>query len=910
MTERGVRRAPASLAGFALFSITALAVLALAGCSAGAGSGSNISVAIGNKVSSVQAGAAAIIFSATVQHDSHNSGVTWSLKANGANCAPTCGALSAATSTSVTYTPPASAGASPNNQPTLTATSAANTSKSDSDTFTISPAALIVTITNKVSTVNAGNVPFVLNATVQNDSTNSGVSWTLKTNGGACTAACGTLTGDTATSVTYAPPATVPAAPNITLTATSVHDTSKSDADSFTISQAAISVSIADKVSSVPANSSIVFSANVYNDSANPGTTWALTANGTNCQPACGTLATLGQSSTGYIPPTSVPSSPNNRPTLTAISVSDNRRSDTDTFTITAAAAIKVTINRVSTVLAGTAGTNFDAMVQNDSSQSGVTWTLACSPLCGSLSGNTTTSVTYSPPLTVPASPNNQATIVATSIADNSKTASNTLTITSTVANGCTGASHGQESLLNGHYALLMQGFEGSGTGTPILMGASFAANGSGGVTGGEEGEEDVNDTVSAQHLTLTSSGSLYTVGSDHRGCLQLTNATGTTTVFHFVVGGINSGVASKGRIIEFDDNSGNGAGSRGAGILRLQTPSSFVLSALQAKYAFGLDGFTANGNSFVHQTAGGSFSNNNGALSNGVEDKNVDGFVSLHETGGSGQINTVSATTGRATANFEIFNWAVYVINPSELFLIGTDCLETTFISQTSGGRAIATGNSFTASALSGNYILHASGNSNSSASVNLDLLTTIAGGAQTGTLSGTVYSDGGGSSAATTTLSNVAYNVDPASGRVALGNSTDNLPVLYLTTPTDGISAFVVGVNADAQEGVIEFQPSQTYSTASVAGTFFFGTEDPGDNTVYNDAGSATVSSSGSASTTLDSSTTAGLTPNVPFNTTVTIANSNGTGNVGSQTVAITNGTKIFYIDETSNVIVVAEQ
>ena len=51
-----------------------------------------------------------------------------------------------------------------------------------------------------------------------------------------------------------------------------------------------------------------------------------------------------------------------------------------------------------------------------------------------------------------------------------------------------------------------------------------------------------------------------------------------------------------------------------------------------------------------------------------------------------------------------------------------------------------------------------------------------------------------------------------------------------------------------------MIEFQPSQTYSTASVAGTFAFGTEDPGDNTVYNEAGLATISTSGSASGTVD--------------------------------------------------------
>ena len=238
----------------------------------------------------------------------------------------------------MTYTPPASAGASPNNQPTLTATSVAKTSKSDTDAFTVSPA-LTVTITNKVSTVNSGTEPFVVNATVQNDSTNSGVSWSLTANGSACSPACGTLSGSTTTSVTYAPPATTPSSPNNQpkITATSIAKSSQSDFDSFTISQAAISVSILNKITSVPANSgSILFSASVQNDSANAGVTWTLKANGANCQPTCGTLTSFGQNlSIDYTPPTSVPSSPNNRPTLTATSVTDTTKSDTDAFTIT-----------------------------------------------------------------------------------------------------------------------------------------------------------------------------------------------------------------------------------------------------------------------------------------------------------------------------------------------------------------------------------------------------------------------------------------------------------------------------------------------------------------------------------------------------------------------------------------------
>src|SRR5690348_3314503 len=113
-----------------------LSVMILAGCGAGAGSGNggnSIAVSITNKVSSIQAGTAAIVFTATVQNDSSNSGVNWSLTAGGLSCSPSCGTLSQATATTVTYTPPASAPGALSNQPTVTATSVAKTNKSDSD---------------------------------------------------------------------------------------------------------------------------------------------------------------------------------------------------------------------------------------------------------------------------------------------------------------------------------------------------------------------------------------------------------------------------------------------------------------------------------------------------------------------------------------------------------------------------------------------------------------------------------------------------------------------------------------------------------------------------------------------------------------------------------------------------------
>jgi hypothetical protein len=917
-TERYLRPASRSLTSLGCGLV--FSVMLLAGCGAGAGSGNSgnsIAVSITNKVSSIQAGTAAIVFTATVQNDSSNSGVTWSLTANGTPCSPACGSLSQATATTVTYAPPASAPATLSNQPTVTATSVAKTNKSDSDAFTIT-AAVTVTITSKFGSVNVGYNAFVVNATVQNDSTNSGVAWTLTANGAPCAqgsaqTSCGTLSGATKTTVTYTPPKSTPNSPNNqpTLTATSTQDSSKSDSDSFTISNPAVAISITNKISAVPASGGmVVFFANVQNDSSGAATTWTLTANGTNCQPACGTLATGGPQNVPYTPPASVPPAPNNRPTLMAISGADSTKSDTDTFTITAPVPIAVTINQVSTVLAGTGGVTFDANVQNDSTNSGVNWTLtaggvSCSPACGTLStpsGSNNTTV-YLPPASVPPAPNNTARITATSVADNTKSGLDNFTITSAVANSCSGAPSGHESLLSGHYAMLIQGFEGSGGGNPILIGASFTANGGGGITGGEE---DTNDTISAQNLTFDSTAgrSLYTVGADHRGCLQLTTSAGTTTTFRFALSGINSNVASRGRIIEFDD--GSGIGSRGSGILRLQDANSFVRSALQGQYAFGVDGWFINGNRFAHLGVVGTFSSDGSGNLSGGDDTNINGLLSLdaNDPPLQGTIQPVSPATGRATGGFDVFNWAIYVINSSEFFVVGMDTTET------SAGRAVATGSSFTSSSLSGNYIVHSSGNTAGKANIGLQLLTMTPGGGQTGTLSGTVYSDGGGNGLQTTTVSSVAYNVDPASGRVVLGNPGDNLPILYLTTPTDGISGFLVGLGADAQMGLVEFQPSQTYSTASAAGTYFFGTEDPGDNSVTDYAGASVVASNGSVTGTLDSSGGAGLSSGVPFNATLTIANGNGTGTLGAQTVAVINGTKIFYIDETTGSIVVAEQ
>jgi len=49
----------------------------------------------------------------------------------------------------------------------------------------------------------------------------------------------------------------------------------------------------------------------------------------------------------------------------------------------------------------------------------------------------------------------------------------------------------------------------------------------------------------------IDSTGSAYSVGADNRGCMAIATSAGTS-IYRFALGVINSGVASKGRFIEF----------------------------------------------------------------------------------------------------------------------------------------------------------------------------------------------------------------------------------------------------------------------------------------------------------------------------------------------------------------------
>ena len=174
-------------------------------------------------------------FVATVTGDPANKGVSWAL--SGSECGgPSCGSLSAAASASatpITYTAPGTVPSPPT--VTLTATSVADPTKSASATVTIVTAASITaTVSPITASLATGGVTRTFAATVQNDSQNKSVTWTLS--GANCNGAtCGTVSPASGPSVTYTSPASALNAGTILLTATSVANSGVSATATITL---------------------------------------------------------------------------------------------------------------------------------------------------------------------------------------------------------------------------------------------------------------------------------------------------------------------------------------------------------------------------------------------------------------------------------------------------------------------------------------------------------------------------------------------------------------------------------------------------------------------------------------------------------------------------------------------------
>jgi len=167
------------------------------------------------------------------------------------------------------------------------------------------------------------------------------------------------------------------------------------------------------------------------------------------------------------------------------------------------------------------------------------------------------------------------------------------------------------------------------------------------------------------------------------------------------------------------------------------------------------------------------------------------------------------------------------------------------------------------------------------------------------TGTVAGTFYNYAL-AAPSKQTLSGT-YGFGNASGRVGIaGANNATSPACYLTNPFDGVSGFCISTDSTASLGVLAAQPAATYGNSSLSGNFFFGNGEPGDNTVPDISGIASISS-GSLTGTQDVSGPSGLTLDSAISAALSI-NADGTGTLGPHGVIVTNGTQLYFINEAS--------
>lgn len=636
------------------------------------------------------------------------------------------------------------------------------------------------------ATVDAGG-SHSFTATVSNDLSSGGVTWSVMCSDGNCGSISPASTASGVATV-YTAPTTAPSS-NLTvmITATSATDRAKSASSIITVPPVGISVS--PTTATVEATKTQQFAA-TFSGAANQNVTWSATCTASDC----GSFSNSTSNPATYIGPTAPPST-NLAVTITATSAADSSKSATSAVTVP---AIALSVSPAMPTLAVNATQNFTVTINDDPTGAGVTWTLtqkgaACSPACGTLSNVTASVVTYTAPNGVP----NPAavTLVATSVTDTTKNSSATIRISGT----------GPAALLTGQYAFELGGLDTATVG-------SFYANGAGVITGGMYDNPNWGTNVTI------ASGS-YTVGGDNRGTITFTDANNVSWQFAFALGSTSSGVATKGALIEMDGNNYNMTG-----FLELQDPNSFAAGySGSGSYAFQLAGWDL---AAAPQSIEGSASlSSTGAISSGLFDANDSGTVTT-ETAFTGTITMT--TTGRGTITTTIPAMAtipgqafgfVYAVDSTHLLVIYfNEPNNSVYWASLAGEIVQQSGDPYSASSLNGAVVLQNKGNDSSN---NPEALVGTATLNSAGTFTYSIDQNDAGTIANQSGSGSFVFT-DPSNGRFTFTPNGSDTLAGYMIAPS---KAYITDITSGSQPTVGSFEPQSAgpFDNASMNGTDF---------------------------------------------------------------------------------------
>jgi hypothetical protein len=313
-----------------------------------------------------------------------------------------------------------------------------------------------------------------------------------------------------------------------------------------------------------------------------------------------------------------------------------------------------------SVVPGGTASVS--ATVSNDSTHAGVAWSCAPANACGLFSPPSTASgmaTIYTAPAVVPTG--GQVTVTATSVTDNSKSASSTLVISGIASN----------ATLNGQYAFFLTSQTGN-RGTASLLG-SVSLNGDGTVTAGivdiiSTSDLDLQDQILPTSANPQPNTSSYTVDSTGHGTMKIRTASGQQLGFSFAL-------TSPAHAL-FTETDGN----PGSGTLDFQQhpAGGFAASQINGGFSFTMTG-TAKANPVTKVSFGGILSADGiASLTSGTLDINTAATISTSPVSGSFSApdsngrGTLQLGGGRSFTYYVISSKALRIFEADDLNLMG----------------------------------------------------------------------------------------------------------------------------------------------------------------------------------------------------------------------------------------------
>jgi hypothetical protein len=444
-------------------------------------------------------------------------------------------------------------------------------------------------------------------------------------------------------------------------------------------------------------------------------------------------------------------------------------------------------------------------------------------------------------------SPSFQVTVTARSVANSSISASVVLTINKSLSLDSPG---GNDFNLVGPYVFVARG---GGTPGAFAVIGSFVADGMGKIT---SGLIDMNSVAAGPQtgLTIPADTSLYSVGGDHRGSVGLVTSLGTSITFRFALHSFSGAVATAGRMIEFDDETGNG--TRAEGFLVQPDPSSFATDQIAGAYAFGMAGPAANNGRFA---SAGVISASSGDLSFGNmdTDDSATGPVELNGVNGAYDVGA----DGRGTLLLNLStgqHFALYMVSAARFITLGVDPLDVTHPLQ-SGEFRLQEQSSFDNSSLNAPEVVESTSHDDAADS-------SIA-------VIGLNTPDGNGNADLVIDVNDagtffplqsapITYDV-AANGRTRVLGINDP-PVLYLLGANE---AFSVSTGPDCSFGFIEPQVGGPFDNSSLNGRYSYGTDGADVGRRLTATGTATFDGDKNVDATEDEATPSGLFPNVPL-------------------------------------------